>query len=52
MDLDQAQFQHVKEDFKDDFRCVGLVDEIVLSIVKEITPEESKNINNLTLYKL
>jgi len=52
MYLNEKQFLEAKNDFKDDFQCIGVVDEIVLSIVKEITPEESKNPNNLTIYKL
>lgn len=52
MDLDKKQFIEAKKDFKDDFECIGLVDEIVLSIVNEITPDESNNPNNLIIYKL
>lgn len=52
MDLDKEQFDSAIKDFRDDFRCVGVVDEIVLSIVNKISPEESNNPNNLTIYKL
>lgn len=52
MDLDKEQFESAIKDFRSDFQCIGIVDEVVLSIVNEISPEESKNINNLTLYKL
>ena len=52
MDLNQTQFDKAKKDFKDNFQCMGVVDEIILSVVKEITLEESKNPDNLTIYKL
>ncbi|EKD56057.1 MAG: hypothetical protein ACD_58C00306G0006 [uncultured bacterium] len=52
MDLKEAQFCKAKQDFKDDFQCIGAVEEIVLSVVKEITPSESKNPDNLTIYNL
>lgn len=52
MDLDKTHFQQAKNDFKDDSQCIGIVDEIVLSIVKEITPEEAKNPDNIKIYRL
>lgn len=52
MDLNKAQFEQAKKDFKDDFQCVGVIEEVVLSIVKEITPDEANNPKNLSVYKL
>ena len=35
-----------------DYACEAVVESAILSIVKENTPEESKNILNQTVYKL
>lgn len=51
-DLGEAPFNKPKKDFRENFQCMAVIDEIVLSIVKEITPEESKNPDNLRVFKL
>lgn len=52
MDLNKIRFDQAKKDFKEDFKCIGTIDEVILSIVKEITPDESKNKDNLRVYRL
>jgi 2'-5' RNA ligase len=50
--LNSLQFEKAASELKDDVECIGEVTDLVLSCVKEISLKESKNPDNLTIYKL
>ena len=50
--LDTEKLAKAKEGVVGDYTCCALIQEIVLAIVPEDTVEESKNPQNLTVYKL
>lgn len=50
--LSSTQFKTAVSELPKDAACTGEVSEIILSCVNEVTPEESTNADNLTVYKL
>jgi 2'-5' RNA ligase len=51
-DLSEEQYREACDYLKDECSCQGIIDEIVLAIVKENTPEEANNPVNQMRYKL
>lgn len=50
--LNGNKFSQAKTDLKNDYTCEGVITEIVLSVIKEDTLQESNNPENLTVYRL
>lgn len=50
--LDGKKLKSALIDLGDDYICEAIINEVVLSIVKEDTPEEAKNSLNMTFYRL
>ena len=50
--ISETQLKEANEYLKNDFTCEGVVEEIFLHVVNEDTPEESRNPENRTIYKL
>jgi len=46
------KFDEALKDVNKDTECIGEIKEIILSCVKENTPEEAKNPKNLTIFRL
>jgi 2'-5' RNA ligase len=45
-------FDQALKDLKEDYRCEGIIEEIVLSVVNKISIEEAQDPNNLTVYRM
>lgn len=51
-DVSEEDWKLWQKKIEDDCLCAGCVDEIVLSVVKEITVDEAKNESNMKKYKI
>ncbi|MFA5987818.1 MAG: 2'-5' RNA ligase family protein [Candidatus Paceibacterota bacterium] len=50
--ITKDQYQEATDYLKGNYVCEGIIESIILSVVKEDTPEEAKNPLNQTVYKL
>jgi len=52
MDLNNQQLIEAQNEIVGDIFCEGVIKDVTLSVVNEITPKETNNPDNKTLYKL
>ncbi|MBI2064960.1 MAG: 2'-5' RNA ligase family protein [Candidatus Yanofskybacteria bacterium] len=51
-DLDNSRKEEAEKYFVSDYKCVGLIEELVMPIVKNTSIEERTDVNNLRIFKL